>query len=419
MPLKRLSLVFVVAASVSLGVVSGAPAGVGIADEPCPTVAGENTNTCPVGTVGQSYAIQFREAEGSGCGPGKQTFTIDSGTFPPGLALATSGHVSGTPTAAGNFKFFIKIAEPQGEPGCLGSFGEKEFTIPIVPGLPKLTLGPEGTSPATVGTPYSLQMTANVAEPKTWSINSGALPAGLGIDVSTGLISGTPTAAGQFDFTVLAKMNGDSRSDTKALGIVVREQVGITGTEPFTTARRAVTEVSLTFEATLAATGGTGTYTWSLTSGALPPGLTLTDGAIAGTPTTAGVYRFTATVTDTEARVAELPGDDRSRREARNFDASPSSRQGRQALCGQGRDARRRQAGDVEDRPRAAPAGHPLRPYDRSALRDPDASGPLPRDVRGDRRTRRDGEEDALDRHRRDTEAEEADDRLGISAGRR
>ena len=307
MPLKRLSLVFVVAASVSLGVVSGASAGVGIADEPCPTVAGENTNTCPVGTVGQSYAIQFREAEGSGCGPGKQTFTIDSGTFPPGLALATSGHVSGTPTAAGNFKFFIKIAEPQGEPGCLGSFGEKEFTIPIVPGLPKLTLGPEGTPPATVGTPYSLQMTANVAEPKTWSINSGALPAGLGIDVSTGLISGTPTAAGQFDFTVLAKMNGDSRSDTKALGIVVREQVGITGTEPFTTARRAVTEVSLTFEATLAATGGTGTYTWSLTSGALPPGLTLTDGAIAGTPTTAGVYRFTATVTDSEARAANYP----------------------------------------------------------------------------------------------------------------
>lgn len=307
MPLKRLSLLVVLTAALSLGAVSSAPAGVGIADEPCPTLAGENTNTCPVGTVGQSYSIRFREAEGSGCGPGKQTFTIDSGTFPPGLALATSGQVSGTPTTAGNFKFFIKIAEPQGEPGCLGSVGEKEFTIPIVPGLAKLTIGPEGASPATVGTPYSLQMTASVAEPKTWSITSGALPAGLGINASTGLISGMPSAAGQFNFTVLAKMNGDSRSDTKALGIVVREQIGIAGSEPFTPARRAVTEVSLTFDARLAATGGTGIYTWSLTSGALPPGLGLTDGAITGTATTAGVYRFTATVTDSEGRVANYP----------------------------------------------------------------------------------------------------------------
>ena len=307
MGLMRLSLLAVLAAMLSLGVVSSAPAGVGIADEPCPTVAGENTNTCPVGTVGQPYAIQFREAEGSGCGPGKQTFTIDSGTFPPGLALATSGQVSGTPTAAGSFKFFIKIAEPQGEEGCLGSVGEKEFTIPIVPGLSKLTLGPEGANPATAGTPYSLQMTATVAEPKTWSISSGALPAGLGIDASTGLISGTPSAAGEFGFTVLARMNGDSRSDTKALAIVVRDQVGILGTEPFTPARRAVTEVSLTFDATLTATGGTGTYTWSLTSGALPPGLTVADGAITGTATAAGVYRFTATVTDSEGRVASYP----------------------------------------------------------------------------------------------------------------
>ena len=150
-------------------------------------------------------------------------------------------------------------------------------------------------------------MTATVADPKTWSISSGTLPPGLAIDAATGLISGTPTAAGQFDFQVLAKMNADTRSDTKALGIVVRDQVGIAGAEPFTTARRAIDEVSVPFDATLAATGGTGTYAWSLTSGALPPGLILEDGAISGTPTTAGVYAFTATLTDSEGRVANYP----------------------------------------------------------------------------------------------------------------
>ena len=65
--------------------------------------------------------------------------------------------------------------------------------------------------------------------------------------------------------------------------------------------------MSVPFDATLTATGGSGTYAWSLTSGALPPGLILEEGAISGTPTTAGVYAFTATLTDTEGRVANYP----------------------------------------------------------------------------------------------------------------
>ena len=85
-----------------------------------------------------------------------------------------------------------------------------------------------------MGTPYSLQMTATVPDAKTWSINSGTLPPGVALDANTGLISGTPTAAGQFDFQVLAKVNGDTRVDTKSLGIVVRDPVAIAGSEPFT-----------------------------------------------------------------------------------------------------------------------------------------------------------------------------------------
>jgi hypothetical protein len=102
-------------------------------------------------------------------------------------------------------------------------------------------------------------------------------------------------------------MNADSRSDSKVLGIIIRDPLAILGTDPFTAARRAIGEVGVPFDAMLAATGGSGTYTWSLTSGALPPGVTLADGAIAGTPTTAGAYGFTATVTDAEGRVANYP----------------------------------------------------------------------------------------------------------------
>lgn len=68
-----------------------------------------------------------------------------------------------------------------------------------------------------------------------------------------------------------------------------------------TTASLPGAKIGTAYSATLAATGGIGPYTWAVTTGALPPGITLSPaGVLSGTPTAAGTYTMTFTVTDTQ-----------------------------------------------------------------------------------------------------------------------
>ncbi len=127
----------------------------------------------------------------------------------------------------------------------------------------------------------------------TWSVSSGALPAGLTLNPSTGAITGTPTATGTANFTVqVADSLGITGS--KALSIEVVDHPDIT-----TTSLNAIT-VGQNVSTAVAATNGTTPYTWSMETGALPAGLTLnpSTGAITGTPATAETASFTVKVTD-------------------------------------------------------------------------------------------------------------------------
>src|SRR6185295_14043992 len=132
--------------------------------------------------------------------------------------------------------------------------------------------------------------------PYVWSINSGSLPPGLTL-TPDGLISGTPTATGTFNFVV--KVTGaNALTDTKSLFIIIN-----TTSQPqpqITTSSLPSGVINVAYPPqALGVAGGTSPYIWSLPSGTLPPGLTLSpDGIISGTPTALGTFNIVIKVTD-------------------------------------------------------------------------------------------------------------------------
>jgi hypothetical protein len=142
--------------------------------------------------------------------------------------------------------------------------------------------------------------------PYSWSISSGALPAGLTLAAASGTISGTPTTAGTFSFT--AKVTDSTaltpQTATQAFSITVA--AAVTPVQ-ITTSSIPAGQVGVVFSTMIQASGGTTPYSWSISPGALPAGLTLAaaSGTISGTPTMAGTFSFTAKVTDSTAPTAQ------------------------------------------------------------------------------------------------------------------
>jgi hypothetical protein len=295
----------------STGIISGTPTGsvtgpinftVKVTDSEVPTPASATaalsitisaaplsvvTTSLPTGVDGSTYTATLQAA--GGVSP--YTWAVTTGSLPGGLTLnASTGVISGTPTGSGT-SFTVTVTDSETPTPQTAT---KNLSITI---NPQLAITTSSLSNGVVGTAYNQTLAATGGiTPYTWNW-SGNTPPGLALVASSGQIAGTPTTAGTFSFTVrVIDSENPAQSVTANLSITINAQLQIT-----TSGSLPQGVINVTYSGTtLQAAGGVTPYTWSISAGSLPPGLTLTpsSGLISGTATSTGTFSFTAKVVD-------------------------------------------------------------------------------------------------------------------------
>ncbi len=233
----------------------------------------------PLGVINTAYNQTLSAVSGQT----PFTWAISGGALPSGLALNSAGSIAGTPTASGTFNFTLQVTDN------LGAVATKAIALTINPSLTVTT--PNLTAP--ISSAYSSAMSAAGGLPPYlfWWVGSGSLPTGLSLNSTTGVLSGTPTVTGTYNFTVYVQDSVYTTAN-KALTMTIT-RVGIDTTS------LPAGDVATPYSQALVASKGALPYAWTITTGTLPAGLTMSSaGVISGTPTAVATANFTVKVTD-------------------------------------------------------------------------------------------------------------------------
>src|SRR6195256_326130 len=250
------------------------------------------TTTLPAGVEGTAYSQAIARTGGAGT----VTFSISAGALPAGLTLSGTGTISGTPTGPnGTANFTVKVTDsstmtPMTAIQALSIL----VNLPPAPAITTTSL-----PPGVAGTAYSQTVAATGGLGAfAFTVSTGSLPLGLSMSPA-GAITGTPTGPnGLTSFTVMVTDHSNPpQSGTGPLSILVN----LPPAPSISPTTLPGGNVGTPYTHTLAVTGGLGPFTWSVSSGTLPAGLSFntTTATISGIPTTQQVnVAFTIQVTD-------------------------------------------------------------------------------------------------------------------------
>lgn len=210
-------------------------------------------------------------------------------TVNPAAGSVSSSGLYTAPASVGSAQNVSILATSVASPDASGA-----ASVTVFPAVSVATIGLPG---AVAGAAFSAGLTASGGlAPYTWRLSAGSTPSGIALS-NAGVLTGLPSQTGTFSFTVaVSDANGGAASKPFSLTV----SPATTGTLGVLTNSLAMGNIGQTYAGTLAASGGSAPYTWSVSGGALPAGVSLnpSTGVLSGTPTNSGQFPVTFRVQD-------------------------------------------------------------------------------------------------------------------------
>ncbi len=241
----------------------------------------------PMAVRSQAYRVDLKAAGSTA----PYYWSRTAGSLPSGITLS-NGYLSGTPLVAGTYTFTLQCRSSSSPYEYL----TREFSLVV---KDTLTATPTTLPRGNVDALYNVQLVGSGGTaPYSFSTTS-ALPDGVTLSPS-GLLRGTPTASGTFSISVLIIDGANFRAVKTYILYITRTRILTTGLP--------IAIGGQPYSAVLSAAGGTAPYTWSISVGQVPPGVTLTtSGLISGTPRQLGTYNLTVRAADSTGEWTNCP----------------------------------------------------------------------------------------------------------------